>query len=459
MSKTKQKSMEELLEEALVPEEEQPYQVPENWVWVKLTTGFAECLDKYRKPVNADEREKRKGNIPYYGATGQVGWIDDYLTDDELVLVGEDGAPFFDPFKNKAYMIRGKAWVNNHAHILKSYYGTYGNQYLLHYLNQFNYHGYVSGSTRLKLTQKKLSEIPIPLPPLSEQKRIAEKVERLLAKIDEAKRLIEEVKESFELRRAAILDKAFKGELSRANIEVQFSENSTNCPHLVPKNWSWSPLENIVVFENGDRSSAYPKKAEIVEDGIPFISTKDLNGDVIRFSNETQFITEDKFNTLRSGKLKENDIVMSLRGSVGKVGIFKSNEKYHTGFINAQLVIVRCLEYVNPEFLLAYFQSETFKALIDQKVTGSAQPQLSVKELKNVLCPMPPLDEQLEIIEKIKVLFNKMKKEELIINTLNEKLNEIKGAILVKAFSGLLGTNDPTDENAIELLKEVLKSK
>lgn len=63
-------------------------------IWVKLLNGYAVCLDKYRKPVNAEERAKRVGNIPYYGATGQVGWIDDYLTDEELVLLGEDGVPF-----------------------------------------------------------------------------------------------------------------------------------------------------------------------------------------------------------------------------------------------------------------------------------------------------------------------------------------------------------------------------
>lgn len=94
MSKKKVKTEEELLQDALVPVEEQPYEIPSHWQWVRLVPGLAECLDKYRKPINAKERETRKGDIPYYGATGQVGWIDDYLTDEELVLLGEDGAPF-----------------------------------------------------------------------------------------------------------------------------------------------------------------------------------------------------------------------------------------------------------------------------------------------------------------------------------------------------------------------------
>ena len=108
--------------DAMVPDIEKPYQVPDNWFWGYLTASFAECKDGFRKPVNATERSSRIGDVPYYGATGQVGWIDDYLTDEELVLLGEDGAPFLDLMKDKAYLISGKAWVNNHAHILKSYF-------------------------------------------------------------------------------------------------------------------------------------------------------------------------------------------------------------------------------------------------------------------------------------------------------------------------------------------------
>ena len=107
-----------------------------------------------------------------YKRQGQVGWIDDFLTNEQLVLVGEDGAPFLDLIKDKAYIIEGKAWVNNHVHILRSHYGSVGNFYLLHYLNCFDYTGYVNGTTRLKLTQASMNTIPIPFPPLPEQHRI-----------------------------------------------------------------------------------------------------------------------------------------------------------------------------------------------------------------------------------------------------------------------------------------------
>lgn len=133
-------------------------------------------LDQYRRPINSNERkvriEKATIKYPYYGATGQAGEIDEYLLDGQYVLIGEDCAPFLDKYQDKAYIVDGKFWVNNHAHILSSK----CNEFLCFYLNAFDYHQYVSGTTRLKLTQKDLKRIPYPV--LSEhfQKQIAKSI-------------------------------------------------------------------------------------------------------------------------------------------------------------------------------------------------------------------------------------------------------------------------------------------
>ena len=113
-------------------------------------------------------------------------------------MLGEDGAPFLDMDKNKAYIISGKAWVNNHAHILKSRFGHYGNEYLMHYLNTFNYKGYVNGTTRLKLTQSSMATMPVPIPPENEQQRIVDRIESFFAKLDEAKEKAQAVVDGFE---------------------------------------------------------------------------------------------------------------------------------------------------------------------------------------------------------------------------------------------------------------------
>ena len=302
---------EERLQAALVPDWEWPYKLPGNWCWTYLTKA-AECLDNFRKPINATERAGRNGNVPYYGATGQVGWIDDFLTDEDLVLLGEDGAPFLDLIKDKAYLITGKAWVNNHAHILRSLFGDTGNRYLLHYLNSFNYAGYVNGTTRLKLTRASMDTIPIPLPPLAEQQRIVDRIESLFAKLDEAKEKAQAVVDSFETRKAAILHKAFTGELTAKWREEHGAIDNTVLIDVKNYSSSWPVKEKdllsreqakseIVVLDNGHEwirctigavgrvtngSTPLRKEPKYWSGKIPWISSGEVRNNIIESSNE-----------------------------------------------------------------------------------------------------------------------------------------------------------------------------
>ena len=160
--------------------------MPQGWAICSLEQ-VANILDNLRKPINSNERNARINNkheselFPYYGATGQVGFIDDYLIDGSYLLLGEDGAPFLDKNATKAYSIEGKCWVNNHAHILKPLCNF---NYLMYYLNQVDYKDYVNGSTRLKLTQSDMRSIKILLPPMAEQERISTKVKELFYFLD-----------------------------------------------------------------------------------------------------------------------------------------------------------------------------------------------------------------------------------------------------------------------------------
>ena len=161
-------------------------QLPKGWVACRLEQ-VAEILDNLRKPINASERESRIKNkkidelYPYYGATGQVGLIDDYVVNGHYLLLGEDGAPFLDKNAIKAYSISGKGWVNNHAHILSP---KIDFEFLQYSLNQIDYSEYVNGSTRLKLTQTDMRSIKIMLPPLAEQERIKSKIQTLFSQLD-----------------------------------------------------------------------------------------------------------------------------------------------------------------------------------------------------------------------------------------------------------------------------------
>ena len=158
--------------------------LPQGWVVCRLE-DICQICDNQRQPINSTERQERKKRAqtlyPYYGATGQVDWIDDYMLDGTFILLGEDGAPFLEKFADKAYVVSGKIWVNNHAHILKP---NCDITYLTYYLNRYDYSKCVNGSTRLKLTQADMKNLTIVLPPLVEQHRIAGRIENIFRMLD-----------------------------------------------------------------------------------------------------------------------------------------------------------------------------------------------------------------------------------------------------------------------------------
>ena len=168
---------------------ELPFEIPDNWCWARLNC-ISINYDSYRKPINSYDRKNRvlgksKDELyTYYGATGQIGFIDDFLFNGEYILLGEDAAPFLDKKAQKAYMIKGKSWVNNHAHILQSLVFP---EYLTNCLNSIDYFDYVYGTTRLKLTQENMNRILVPVPSIEEQCKIAQAINNLFVLIESIK--------------------------------------------------------------------------------------------------------------------------------------------------------------------------------------------------------------------------------------------------------------------------------
>ena len=168
---------------------ELPFEIPDNWCWARLNC-ISINYDSYRKPINSYDRKNRvlgksKDELyPYYGATGQIGFIDDFLFNGEYILLGEDAAPFLDKKAQKAYMIKGKSWVNNHAHILQSLVFP---EYLTNCLNSIDYFDYVYGTTRLKLTQENMNRILVPVPSIEEQCKIDQAINNLFVLIESIK--------------------------------------------------------------------------------------------------------------------------------------------------------------------------------------------------------------------------------------------------------------------------------
>lgn len=435
---------EEKLQQALVPEAEQPYKVPANWCWTYLK-NVSDCLDNFRKPINANERNARLGDVPYYGATGQVGWIDDYLTNEELVLLGEDGAPFLDLLKNKAYLINGKAWVNNHAHILRSKFGTMGNRLLIEYLNSFDFTGFVTGTTRLKLTQASMNKIIIPLVPLAEQQRIVERIESLFAKLDEAKENLQNVLDGFETRKAAILHKAFTGELTAkwrkqhvVSMESWGSVKVSNlCENIVCGKTPTSYIDN-----NGD---------------IPYLKVYNIVNNKIDFDSKPQYIPKKIHESkLKSSILKPKDVIMNIVGPpLRKIAIIP--DTYPEWNMNQAIVRFRTKEKLYYKYLYYYLiYPKTLDDIICETKGVVGQANISITQSRNLNINLPTFSEQTEIVRIIDELFVKEQQAKELAENALSKVDLIKKTILSRAFRGELGTNNPADEPAIELLKRVL---
>jgi type I restriction enzyme, S subunit len=186
-------------------------ELPNDWTWATIGQ-VAESLDHMRVPVSKKVRAERQGNIPYYGANGQVGWIDDYIFDEPLVLVVEDETftgrkiPF-------TYKITGKTWVNNHAHVLRPT-SAVTVDFLNYSLMYYPFTPLTTGTTgRKKLTKTVLMQAPYSLPPLEEQKRIVQMVERRLSVADEIEKELDQALARSERLRQSILKSAFEGKL------------------------------------------------------------------------------------------------------------------------------------------------------------------------------------------------------------------------------------------------------
>lgn len=182
---------------------------PKGWP-LKRIADVAECLDRLRRPVT--ESDRKPGEVPYYGANGQQGWIDTALFDEPLVLVAEDGGYFDTPERGVAYRIDGPAWVNNHAHILRALPKHVETEFLHRALRHFSFLPYISGTTRAKLTQGQLNSVKLFVPSLQLQRAFGERVagvQRIAHKTTESSEHLDALFASLQYR-------AFRGDLHSA---------------------------------------------------------------------------------------------------------------------------------------------------------------------------------------------------------------------------------------------------
>lgn len=186
-------------------------ELPASWT-IASVDDVSECLDSIRQPVKRDDRQNVEQKYPYYGANGQVGMIDKFLFDEELVLVTEDET-FYGRTKPIAYRVSGRCWVNNHAHVLRAA-PQLAIEYLHRVLMHYPVHPWLSGSTgRAKLTQAAMKSLPVALPPSAEMKVLIPRLERALRACDELGESLVSLGDETGTIERSLLAKAFRGEL------------------------------------------------------------------------------------------------------------------------------------------------------------------------------------------------------------------------------------------------------
>ncbi|MHB8674687.1 MAG: restriction endonuclease subunit S [Candidatus Limnocylindrales bacterium] len=189
-----------------VSNEEIPYGKPQGWEWVRFGEVTI-CKDGERIPISEDERELRAKIYDYYGASGVIDKIDDYLFDKDLLLIGEDGANLVNRSTPIAYLATGKYWVNNHAHVLDSV-DLAVLKFLEIYINAIDLKPYVTGTAQPKMNQSKMNSIPVAFPPFAEQKRIVYKVEALMKLCDQIERKVSDNQKNANLLMDEVLREA-----------------------------------------------------------------------------------------------------------------------------------------------------------------------------------------------------------------------------------------------------------
>ena len=232
-------------------------------------------------------------------------------------------------------------------------------------------------------------------------------------------------------------------------------------PFDIPDSWEWVRLSQIALVLNGDRGKNYPSKEKLVSSGIPFISALNLDGRTVVKDGNLLCVTEEQYNLLANGKLKEGDIVVCIRGSLGK----HAKYPFEKGAIASSLVILRTLsnEETLSDYIMMWLDSPLFFSEIRKYDNGTAQPNLAAKSLEQFFVPIPPLGEQRRIVEKINEVTSAVSAYDVAYQR-NETLNSafpesLKKSILQEAVQGKLVSQDPSDEPAEALLERIRAEK
>lgn len=390
-----------------IGEDEVPFEVPGNWCWVRFG-DITINRDAERIPLSVEQRTLLKKEFDYYGASGVIDKVEDYLFDKTLLLIGEDGANLLSRSTPIAFLAKGKYWVNNHAHVIDCT-ENMCLPYIMWYINSITLAPYVTGTAQPKMNQSKMNSIMVALPPYAEQCRIVERIEEILPQVDAYEKAYNELQQ---------LNKTFPGNLKNSLLQLavqgklvdQRPEEGTaadllkqiqaekaklvkekkikkekplsaiteeEIPFEISEGWCWCKLGNLVYLDKGTKT----------KNGIkPYLEAKYIRG-------------KSEANYKESGVLVESGNYVILVDGENSGEIFELTEE---GYLGSTFNILNFIQKDARSYLLLFI-SKNKKYLRDNK-KGAAIPHLNRNLFNNLIVPLPPIAEQKRIVAKLEQL-------------------------------------------------------
>ena len=411
-----------------ITDEEKPFDIPESWEWVRIGELFSLQAGKNIKATYIYHEQTESHVYPCYGGNGVRGFVEFFNSEGDFPIIGRQGA-----LCGNINRAKGKFYATEHA-VLTTTFANTDVSWACYFLKALNLNQYATATAQPGLAVSKINQVLIPLPPLAEQHRIVAKIEELQPDIDaydKAQTKLRTIEQRFpDAMKKSLLQYAIEGKLvpqrkeegtakdllakiwaEKARLIKEKKIKKTKPlpaitddekPFDIPESWEWTRVGDIVEIINGDRGKNYPSKSQLHRTGdIPFISAINIQNGTIAKDN-LLYVDETQYDALRSGKLSKGDIVLCIRGSLGKNGRYP----FERGAIASSLVIIR--SFISSEVFCRYFSTYLSTGLFQDEINhynnGTAQPNLGARDLMKFLFPIPPLAEQHRIVAKLEEL-------------------------------------------------------
>jgi len=457
----KQKKIRKIAKQLEIKEDEKLFSIPKSWQYVR----FGELTfnrDGERKPVAASQRKEIQGEYDYYGASGVIDKVNEYLFDKSLLLIGEDGANLISRSTPIAFIAHGKYWVNNHAHVIDGVSLEFLN-YIALFINAISLEPYITGTAQPKMNQAKMNSIPVAVPPIEEQQRIVAKVDELMSLCDALEAQTENSITAHQTLVEVLLEALLKAPEQTATPEqatAQFQQNWQRLSEhfdtlftttgsidtlkqtilqlavmgkLVPQNPNDEPAAKLLERIAAEKAQLIKDKKikkqkplpEITDEEKPFElpegwmwlrpddfskkitdgehfkppTAKDIRSDGVSLSDPLYISEEVADKALQRCNPEFDDLlIVSRGGTVGRMCKVNIREKF---CLLGSVILIKPTQMVSSDYLSVLLKSPSIYKQLVNASSSTAQPAIYLRDIKKVILPMAPEAEQHRIVAKV----------------------------------------------------------